>query len=126
MQIPPTSLAMPSVVMNLAEEVSFVHKLDDKYICLVCHNALRPPVLQTSCGHRLCSACVPDLFKDCNEIMCAGGEEECEVLRPNEVMGVSVLSSYACLYICVSLFLFLLDYFCYMAGNTCTTSDFFV
>ena len=85
MQNPPTSLAVSMAVINLAEGVTFVHNLDEKYICLVCNNALRPPVLQTSCGHRLCSVCVPDLFNDCDEVMCPGGEEECELLRSNEV-----------------------------------------
>ncbi|XP_013383071.1 TNF receptor-associated factor 3-like [Lingula anatina] len=66
---------------------NFVH-LDERYKCAKCKDALLNP-MQTSCGHRICELCLDSLFGENQvEVMCPGGEEDCDKLNKNDVNSV--------------------------------------
>ena len=61
------------------DKILFVKEVDKaKYTCPHCERILRPQVKQTPCGHRLCGACVDDLFENARHICCPANEEDCE------------------------------------------------
>ena len=50
----PRNLQLPS-----GYDEEFVCKVEDDFICLICHLPLKEPV-QTRCGHRFCRACLEE------------------------------------------------------------------
>ena len=67
--------------------MQFVAKPDDKYKCTVTaggEHYLRPPVMQTQCGHRFCVDCM-DKLKKTPEAVCSGKEQECVSLQRQNV-----------------------------------------
>ena len=69
---PPMSMFTPQERPRLAPSVD-----REKYLCCKCRDLLRPPVRQTSCGHRLCLLCLDDHLKSSNTL-CPGQDLEDE------------------------------------------------
>ena len=48
--------------VSIGYDENFLTAVDEDYICLICHLALREPVL-TRCGHRFCRECLDQCLK---------------------------------------------------------------
>lgn len=73
-------MSTSTLTMQRPEFVS----VDNTYICVYCKQVLIGP-LQTRCGHRICTPCLDDLFKKNESVSCPAKEEECYVLKKDEV-----------------------------------------
>ncbi|XP_078350403.1 TNF receptor-associated factor 6-like isoform X1 [Oculina patagonica] len=49
------------IFIPVGYDEAFVNPLDDDFTCLICHLAIREPVL-TRCGHRFCRQCLEQCF----------------------------------------------------------------
>ncbi|CAH8290436.1 unnamed protein product, partial [Heterobilharzia americana] len=49
---------------NYEADIVLLEKLDKVYECVKCNRILRVPFLFEDCGHRCCSGCVPDIFRN--------------------------------------------------------------
>ncbi|XP_005089646.1 TNF receptor-associated factor 3 [Aplysia californica] len=58
---------------------------NEKYICPI-HKGLLRDAVQTSCGHRLCFACVNDYLGTETSKMCPAGEDDCESVTRDTVV----------------------------------------
>ncbi|XP_052804389.1 uncharacterized protein LOC128234279 isoform X2 [Mya arenaria] len=70
-----------SPLWAVPEELPQFVRLPPNYTCVMCGFALRLPV-QTTCGHRMCEACVPRLFQNgrLENALCPVGEADCQLL----------------------------------------------
>lgn len=73
-------MSTSTLTMQRPEFVS----VDNTYICVYCKQVLIGP-LQTRCGHRICTPCLDDLFKKNESVSCPAKEEECYVLKKDEM-----------------------------------------
>jgi len=73
--------------LNMELNYEFVN-LDPKYKCVKCNTWLKNP-MQIPCGHRICRACVQELFArnsgSDRGIPCPSGEEGCEEIEQDKV-----------------------------------------
>lgn len=58
--------------------------LDNTFICVHCQQALIG-AFQTPCGHRICSPCLDDLFKQNESADCPAKDDECIPLTKNQI-----------------------------------------
>ena len=55
---------VPPVVRLMDQfEMTFVTEPDPRFLCPVCEKVMRYPVQFEECGHRCCSACLPNLVR---------------------------------------------------------------
>lgn len=59
-------------------------ELPEKYKCVRCNGPLQGPS-QTSCGHRICNACLGELLTSSEPQMCPGNEDGCVLITEEEV-----------------------------------------
>ena len=52
----------PRIRLPSGYDEDFVNAVEDEILCLICHLALREPVL-TRCGHRFCKECLEEYFR---------------------------------------------------------------
>lgn len=59
--------------------------IETRHRCLVCKNVLRD-AMQTTCGHRICENCVPEIFEGKTEpVICPANEEDCDKLHRSQI-----------------------------------------
>merc|ERR1711962_139425 len=73
-------------------EANFMYDVADIYKCIVCHLALKEPVLIIECGHRLCKLCFENLCKYATEhnnpILCPHDRKEIDQEKVVDDKGV--------------------------------------
>lgn len=58
------SLGVTTFVPDLnSSDPTFVDKIDDSYICGICHRVFRDPYQIISCGHTFCKSCIDTYLK---------------------------------------------------------------
>jgi len=84
-----SSVAPPASLMQAVLDgplPTFV-ALPERFTCDVCRSILKDP-WQTECGHRMCLACMTQIFESTEEVMCPAYDEDCVMISKSKVSNV--------------------------------------